>query len=359
VTPTTVQSIAHRVLDIELDQPFTIAGGTQQSARIVLVEVTLADGTVGLGEAAPLAAYNGETVEQVVSALDHGRNALVGIDVARWRRAALTAKETLGGCGAARCAVETALLDALCRHRDCSLYDWFGARDMPSLEIDVTIPIGSVENAERAARSWAERGFEVFKIKVGAPGDLERVLAVQRAVPGARLILDANAGLDAERAMRLVHDVRAQGGVITLFEQPVPRGDWVGLAQVMSTGTRVALDESVCTAADALEAVGRLGSGIVLNIKLMKAGIIEALDVAAVARASGAALMIGGMVESSLAMTTSACFAAGLGGFEFADLDTHLFLQNSPFEGGLRMEGPRLDVSAVGLGHGVSLARRS
>jgi L-alanine-DL-glutamate epimerase-like enolase superfamily enzyme len=127
----------------------------------------------------------------------------------------------------------------------------------------------------------------------------------------------------------------------------------------MSTGTRVALDESVCTAADALEAVGRLGSGIVLNIKLMKAGIIEALDVAAVARASGAALMIGGMVESSLAMTTSACFAAGLGGFEFADLDTHLFLQNSPFEGGLRMEGPRLDVSAVGLGHGVSLARRS
>lgn len=359
MTPTTVKSIIHRVLDIELDQPFTIAGGTQPSARIVLVELTLADGTVGLGEAAPLAAYNGETVDQVVSALDGAKSALVGTDVTRWRLAALTTKKRLGTSGAARCAVETALLDALCRHQGRSLYDWFGGRDVPSLEIDVTIPIGSVENAERAARSWAERGFEVFKIKVGAPGDLERVLAVQRAVPGARLVLDANAGLDAESAVRLVHEVRERGGAIALFEQPVPRADWDGLAQVMSTGTRVALDESVCTAADALEAVGRLGSGIVLNIKLMKAGIVEALDVAAVARASGASLMIGGMVESSLAMTTSACFATGLGGFEFADLDTHLFLQNSPFEGGLRMQGARLDLSEVRLGHGVRLARRN
>jgi L-alanine-DL-glutamate epimerase-like enolase superfamily enzyme len=249
------------------------------------------------------------------------------------------------------------MLDALCRQQQRSLFEWFGARDAQQFEIDVTIPIGSVETAALAARRWAECGFEVFKIKVGRPGDLERVLAVHDAVPGARLLLDANGGLDARTAVELIGKLRERNSEPVLFEQPVPRGDWAGLAAVMATGVRVALDESVCSAADALEAVARLGSGITLNVKLMKAGIVEALDVAAVARASGASLMIGGMVESKLAMTTSASFAAGVGGFEFADLDTHLFLQDSPLTGGLTMNGPRLDVRGIGLGHGVSLRR--
>ena len=58
----------------------------------------------------------------------------------------------------------------------------------------------------------------------------------------------------------------------------------------------------------------------------MKSGVAQALDMATCARALGMQLMIGGMVESEIAMTTSACLAAGLGGFAAVDLDTHLFL---------------------------------
>jgi L-alanine-DL-glutamate epimerase-like enolase superfamily enzyme len=71
----------------------------------------------------------------------------------------------------------------------------------------------------------------------------------------------------------------------------------------------------------------------VINIKLMKSGVVEALEIAAIARAAGLGLMIGGMVESILAMTMSAHFAAGLGGFRFVDLDTPLFLATNPFPG--------------------------
>ena len=97
----------------------------------------------------------------------------------------------------------------------------------------------------------------------------------------------------------------------------------------------------------------RSGAATVLNLKLMKHGIAEALDIAAVGRAAGLKLMIGGMVESVLAMTTSACLAAGLGGFSFVDLDTPLFLAENPFEGGFAQEGPRLDLAAIAAGHGV------
>ena len=66
----------------------------------------------------------------------------------------------------------------------------------------------------------------------------------------------------------------------------------------------VAADETVTTATDALRAA-RDGAVTCINIKLMKAGIAEALDIAAVCRTAGIDLMIGGMVESILAMTVS------------------------------------------------------
>jgi L-Ala-D/L-Glu epimerase len=108
----------------------------------------------------------------------------------------------------------------------------------------------------------------------------------------------------------------------------------------------------VTTAEDARR-VARAGAADVINLKLMKAGIAEGLAVAAVARAAGIGLMIGGNVESILAMTVSACFAAGLGGFTFADLDTPLFMAENPFTGGYALEGGRISVAHLKAGHGV------
>ena len=90
-----------------------------------------------------------------------------------------------------------------------------------------------------------------------------------------------------------------------------------------------------------------------INIKLMKAGVAQALEVVSVAREAGLGLMIGGNIESILAMTASACFAAGLGGFAFADLDTPLFLAENPFHGGFAQDGGRISVSHITRGHGV------
>src|SRR5262249_25539306 len=130
--------------------------------------------------------------------------------------------------------------------------------------------------------------------------------------------------------------------------------DLDGLAEVARrTGVRVAADESVTAAADVLK-IAQAGGIDVVNIKLMKAGVVEALDIAATARTAGLALMIGGMVESMLAMSMSACFAAGLGGFAFVDLDTPLFLAENPFRGGYAQRGAKLELVSIVAGHGVS-----
>lgn len=351
----TITRITTEVVELELNEPFGISGGSQDVARIAVVRLELEDGTSGLGEAAPLPAYNGERVEDALAAIAWATPSWVGRDAAAWRQRALDLLPCTGDSASARCALEMALCDALARRAGCSLYEWFGGCAPGQLETDVTIPIVNGAAAEDAAERWWARGFRALKLKVGATGDLERVLGAHAGAPQAQLLLDANGGLTAESALALVDALSAHGVDVALFEQPVPAADWDGLARVAQR-VRVALDESVVVPSDVLTAARRLGPPHVINVKLMKSGVVGALDVVAAARAAGLSLMIGGMLESSLAMSTSACFAAGQGGFEFVDLDTPLFMLDSPFVGGFTSRGNLLDVSPIRLGHGVSLA---
>lgn len=64
------------------------------------------------------------------------------------------------------------------------------------------------------------------------------------------------------------------------------------------TSVPIAADESVFTSADAIKVV-QAGCADLINIKLMKSGIVEALDIAAIARSANMELMIGCMIESS------------------------------------------------------------
>ena len=89
----------------------------------------------------------------------------------------------------------------------------------------------------------------------------------------------------------------------------------------------------------------------------MKCGISESLKMIALAKKGSVKLMIGGMVESILAMSFSTHLAAGIGGFSFVDLDTPLFIKSHPFTGGFVQEGPKLTLPENVPGHGVHLER--
>jgi L-alanine-DL-glutamate epimerase-like enolase superfamily enzyme len=127
---------------------------------------------------------------------------------------------------------------------------------------------------------------------------------------------------------------------------------------VRRADVRVAADESVRCLSD-LERLARAGAADIVNLKITKSGLVGALDLALAARSHGFGLMIGGMVETRLAMTASACLAGGLGGFAHIDLDTPFFLAEDPFEGGCdyRTAGPTLALGEIREGHGVELTQ--
>lgn len=354
--PTTIRSLSVENLDIPLHTPFGIAGGAQDLARNLLVTVELAGGTRGYGEAAPFPAFNGETQDVARAAIGAAASTVEGADTREWRRLAAALRGAIGPIGSAQCAIETAVLDALTRHANMPLWAFFGGV-ATSLETDMTVTTGTVAQAAADARAIGARGIRTIKIKIGSGDlalDIDRVAAIAEVAPTAPLILDGNAGFSADDALLLLEQLKQRRINVALFEQPTKKDDWDGLHQVAQWGgVPVAADETAADATAALR-IAQERAAQVVNIKLMKCGIAEALDIAAICRVARLGLMIGGMVESTLAMSTSACFAAGQGGFQFVDLDTPLFMAESPFDGGMRYESARIDLSQIAAGHGVT-----
>ena len=340
---------------MELTEPFGIASGAQVVAKNVLLELELGSGHTGLGEAAPFPAVNGETQADALAALEAVAADLLGYEGADAQRLPPRARERLEATPSALAAVEMALLDAACRARKSSLFEHFGGRQARLLT-DITIPTGGAEAAADAARRALAQDFRTLKVKVGGQAfdhDLGRLRAIAAAAPGARLLLDANASLPAEHAIELVAALGPQKSQVVLFEQPCLRGDFAGARRVREAGVRVAADED----ARSLEDLGRLfaeRAADVINFKLTKSGVSRTLSMIAEARRLGFGSMLGGMVETRLCMTFSACIAGGLGGFEELDLDTPLFMKDDRLEGGFGQRGPALELSAITLGHGVS-----
>jgi L-alanine-DL-glutamate epimerase-like enolase superfamily enzyme len=353
MSATAIQAVEIEPLDIPLLEPFVIAIGQLDHVRNVLVTVRLENGVIGYGEAAPLEPISGENQATVLATLQVCAQMVKGRDVVEWRKLAAELKGVFGAQAAARAGLEMALLDALTKTMRLPLYQFLGGASS-SVVTDLSIPIVEPARAYQIAAEWAIQGGRVLKIKVGKSieADVKRVLAVKAAAPDMLITLDANQGYNASQAVALVEELAMQGVRIILFEQPVPKNDWLGLRFVTEHGRiPVAADETVFHPYDALQ-IAAHGAANVVNIKLMKCGLVDGLDIAAVCRAGHVGLMIGGMIESKLAMCCSAHFAAGLGGFEYIDLDTPMLMAENPFEGGYIQQGSlyKLDHIQAGLG---------
>src|SRR5205085_805164 len=165
--------------------------------------------------------------------------------------------------------------------------------------------------------------------------------------------LDANQGYTASEALLCMEALDDRDIRPLLMEQPVHKDDYEGLRYVTQhTSVPVAADESAYNAANVAHLI-KMEAVNVVNIKLMKSAIVEALDIAAVCRANHIGLMVGAMMESRLATAAAAHLVAGLGGFRFIDLDTPMLLAEDPFTGGYVQKGGVYDLSAVELGLGV------
>jgi len=353
-TPTTISSVTVEPLTIPLLEPFTIATGTTSFARNVLITITLADGSIGYGESAPFTPSTGESQETALAAAQGCAELIQGKDAAHWRILSKLMRSVYFSQSTALAGMEMAILDALTRSYGIPLYIFFGGAST-SVETDMSIPMVTPEHGYELAQDIAARGISSIKIKVGGsiPDDVARVEAVRAGAPNLLITLDANQGYTASEALLCLEALDDRDIRPLLMEQPVHKDDYEGLRYVTQhTSVPVAADESAYNAANVAHLI-KMEAVNVVNIKLMKSGIVEALDIAAICRANHIGLMVGAMMESRLAISAAAHLVAGLGGFRFIDLDTPMLLAEDPFRGGYEQRGGVYDLSGIQQGVGI------
>ena len=351
-----IAAIEHRPWTLPLRRPFVTARGRKTLSRNLLVTVTLADGgrrSSGLGEASASLAWPQETPPAMARCVvSLARDLLGRTPSAAWPRLA-AAWAAPGARPAALSAVECALAAAEASAAGVPLWRWLArriagatARRRPVMT-GLTISAWPAPLAEQAARAAARRGFRTLKVKVtgAAPQeDLARLLAVHRAAPRAVLWVDANQGFTARGALAFIRALRMFRLPIALLEQPVPREDLEGLAQVArESGVPVVADESLCRPEDARRLIRRRAASV-FNLKLAKSGLLGAREIIRLARRAGVELMLGCMAESAVGLAPSVHLACGNGLFRYIDLDSHLLVAG-PRAVAFRTNGPRLSVT--------------
>jgi L-alanine-DL-glutamate epimerase-like enolase superfamily enzyme len=357
-----IEEAVAAVIRAPLVTPFRIASGQHDELANIFFRLRTSDGVCGYGEAAVATHITGETVAATLANLQDAASTLHGRRVDDPEEVCREFAASFAGNHAGLAALEMALLDLTSRLQGIPFYQLFspaeGKHPQLSFDTDITIVIGSLDEARSGALQFTDQGFTTFKIKIGRDEelDLKRILAVREVAPDSRLILDANMGFSAERMLAFLDRLDRCGARPLLIEQPVPKHDWDGLAAITAalagSGTLVCADESVGSLADARRAIDN-NAVSAINIKSMKSALLESADIARLATSHGIPLMLGAMMESALAITASAHFAAGLGCFDFMDLDTTFFIKGDLAHSPCLDNSGRFDLHGAGPGIGV------
>jgi L-Ala-D/L-Glu epimerase len=267
------------------------------------------DGVTGQGECVPYARY-GETPQSVCAQLA-AVEAMV--NQADWP---LLDCRSLLPAGAARNALDCALIDWRAKSGGMRAWEMLGLPAPAPVVTAFTLSLAPAKEMESAARAASDR--PLLKIKLGTPGDLDRLDAVRQGAPESALIVDANEGWTMPGLEALLPALAAAR--VSLVEQPLPAGqddDLVGF----SSPVPLCADESV-HASDSIAALADRYQ--MVNLKLDKSGgLTEALAAVRAAQGGGLEIMVGCMVGTSLAMAPALLLTPFA---RYADLDGPLLL---------------------------------
>lgn len=352
-----VTSIEAWRVEMPLDEPYTIAYESIDTAVNIFLRI-LTDGTsIGVGCAAPDFEVCGETpegaldaFEEIVSPAVAGEDPLQRLRILEILRPTLLEKHP-----SVLAAVDMALHDILGKVCGVPAYLLLGGYRRRILAA-ITIGIGEEDETVARARELVGTGIRAIKLKGGraVDADIATVRRVREAVgAGVQLRFDANQGFTVDDALRFIDATRPCD--LELLEQPTPSGqpDLLG-AVTRRVQVPVMADESLVSLRDAFR-IAKRDLADMVNVKLMKVGgIEEARRINAVARAARLETMVGCMDEAALGIAAGLHFALAHPNVAYADLDGHLGLRGDPTAGAVRIENGYL-LPAPGDGLGVTL----
>lgn len=330
---------------LQLENPFKLSYGTTTVRENILVTITHEELT-GAGEAA-VVPYYASTPEAIARYLtDPALGDAIGDDPLQLDDA--LDRLPPAGPAAARAAVDIALHDLWGQRLGQPLYRLWGLNPARIPQSSYTVSMAADEAAYRE-RLRAAKGYRLIKLKLGSgsrQNDLQMV-RIAREETDAQLCVDANGGWSTADALAMIPRLAEYD--LTFVEQPIARDNFDGWrllrASLPADRPPLIADESVQGVASVPPLAGIVDG---INIKLAKCGGLRAArQMIALARAYGMKVLIGCMVETSVAVTAAAHLAPMA---DYADLDGNLLITNDPYRGAVMSGGFLTLPDAPGLG---------
>ncbi|KHF39345.1 dipeptide epimerase [Halalkalibacter okhensis] len=356
-----ITDISTKHQTILLKKPFKTALRTTDHAESVIVQLYVSNGLVGVGEAVPTMMITGEGIESIeATILQVIKPALLGKNILNYESVFQILHKTCVRNTSAKAAVDMAIFDVLAQYQNLPLYQFLGGEapdgEFLELETDYTVSVNSPEEMSEDALEYVSEGFRILKVKVGKDDidkDILRIKGIREKIgSNIRIRVDANQGWKAKEAIRAIMKMEDMGLDLDIIEQPVIAHDIEGLKKVTdSVLTPIMADESVFSTLDALEVL-KLRAADFINIKLMKSGgIFKASIINQVAQECGVECMVGSMIESHLAVTAAAHFAASKQNITRYDFDAPLMLVEKMVDGGITYDSNLIKIpNHPGLG---------
>jgi L-alanine-DL-glutamate epimerase-like enolase superfamily enzyme len=252
---------------LQFRESYVTARGTLKQREIVLLRVHTEDGLIGLGEAVPLTLRGGFSLDHVADELSGLRDQFA--EASPGARMEILRRAFSDLSAPSRCALETAWLDLGGKAQGIPVWRLLGADEARPLRCNATLTAGEPVHAAQQALSWADEGFQSFKLKLGLADDVEQVAEVRRAVgEGAKLRIDVNGVWAPGEAISKLGELAEHR--LELVEQPC--SSLAGLAEVRAqSDVPIVADESIATREDAEQAI-ELGACDFATLKLSKVG---------------------------------------------------------------------------------------
>jgi len=349
-----IKKITSWTTDLGNTKPYTIAFKTIDEVLNAFVEITLDNGTTGIGAGSPSEYVTGEYLAQTQEMLQENNVAfLIGRDIREINQLNFEVWQKFPKNPAARAAIDIALYDAFTKYLDVPLVKYLGQK-IKSLPTSNTIGIKNVEETLKEAEEYGQRGFTVLKVKLGKDltEDIERIVKLREKFGNKFIIrIDANQGYSIEQTIEFYNKTKHFD--IELIEQPLPAKAVADLKKLPDEIKRtIAADESLLTPKDALLLNSAPHAAGIFNIKLMKCGgISQALKIADIGLHDGIDLFWGCNDESIVSITAALHVAFACSNTKYIDLDGSLDLARDVVKGGFILKDGVMSCSdKAGLG---------
>lgn len=324
-----IEKVETLLLDVPAIRPHKLSVATVNVQTLVLVRILCDDGTEGWGEATTIGglSYGEESPESIKINIDtYMAPLLVGMEESRTAVIMARLNKVIQGNRFAKCALETALLDARARQLNIPLSELLGGRVREALPVAWTLASGDTQKDIAEANRMLDLGrHRIFKLKIGlrdVADDVAHVLAIKKALGDSVSVrVDVNQAwseLQAERGIAML-----EAGGVDAIEQPVAAANRVALQRLARRfQAPIMADEVLKGPQDAFELAASSGADV-FSVKINQAGgLIKARQVADIAVQAGIGLYGGTMLEGAVGTAASAHLFSTFSDLSF---DTELF----------------------------------